>query len=70
MSGRKVHKVKETLFVALPLDARRTIEGGCQCPYCKAHPESKAAWDTLAMAASGNDRTWIVHYPEIASLEN
>ena len=74
MGGRKVHKVNHTLFVALPVDARRPIEGGCSCAYCKDHPDRTPTWDVLALPAKGDGwmigRTWIVHYPVIASREN
>lgn len=58
----------ETIFIPLPREAWREIEGGCACEYCKVDGKSgQAYWDTLAVSAkpSKNDRTWTVHYPEL-----
>lgn len=56
---------QRTLFVALPVELQRTIEGGCSCPYCKSHPNQTPMWDTLAIDAKAQRHTWIVHYPEM-----
>ena len=66
LSGIKPRLVGGTLFVALPVELQRTIEGGCQCPHCKAHPDKTPMWDTLAIDASARRHTWTVHYPELA----
>jgi hypothetical protein len=65
LSGIKPRLVGGTLFVALPVELQRTIEGGCQCPYCKDHPSKPAMWDTLAIDAKAQRHTWTVHYPEL-----
>lgn len=57
LSGIKPRLVGGTLFVALPVELQRTIEGGCNCPECKA---------TLAIDARAQRHTWTVHYPELA----
>ena len=67
LSGVKPRLVGETLFVALPPDLQRTIDGGCQCGYCKTHPAATPKWDTLAIDAKAQRHTWTVHYPELAS---
>lgn len=61
-----------TIFIPLPREAWREIEGGCSCAYCSADAKSSgpAYWDTLAVAAKPgkgkDDRTWTVHYPELS----
>jgi len=66
-NGLKPKLVKSTLFVPLPVEAQRPIEGGCGCGYCKSHPDKLPAWDTLAIDAKAEQRTWTVHYPELAA---
>lgn len=70
----KVARVEKTIFVPLPASLWRRIDGGCCCPYCsdargKMIP---AYWDTLAIAATGDDgrnvagdTTWTVHNPAL-----
>lgn len=38
----------QTTFVRLPAPLQSKILGGCQCPYCNAHPQLEPHWDTLA----------------------
>lgn len=61
-------KNKGTMFVALPRSLRRDIDGGCVCNFCKAHPNEKPQWDTLAVDSTAPDigKAWPVHYPEVA----
>ena len=49
-----------------PTELQRTIEGGCQCLYCKDHPDKPPMWDALAIDAKARCHTWTVHYPELA----
>lgn len=65
ISGIKPRLVGGTLFVSLPPELRRDIDGGCQCSYCVAHPSKVAQWDTLAIDAKAQRNTWTVHYPEL-----
>ena len=56
----------KTIFVALPKEAWRKIEGGCGCDFCKSHPELEPQWDTLVVDATGKSRyTTTCHYPEL-----
>ena len=64
MNGAKVTHRNGTSFVALPAETRRPIDGGCQCAYCKAHPDKRPMWDTLAISADAT-RAWTVHYPDL-----
>lgn len=57
----------DTVFVPLPPRLHAAIAGGCQCPYCKRHPERTPMWDTLATAEGC--APWVVHYPELAGRE-
>lgn len=67
-NGLSVKTRDGTLFVALPPAAQTAIGYGCECPYCKAHPDKTPMWDTLAVAPHHN-RTWTVHYPEFSQGE-
>ena len=62
---------KGTLFVRLPGNLQRPINGGCQCSHCKARPGSTPMWDTLAIDTATDRpvtvRAWTVHYPELVS---
>jgi hypothetical protein len=65
MNGAPITQVGETIFIPLPAAISRPIPGGCQCFYCKAHPDQTPTWDTLAVSP-GTQYAWTVHYPEIA----
>ncbi len=64
LTAIRIHKVKTTIFIPLPKEQHRPINGGCGCVYCKEHPGKIPAWDTLAVNPDC-ERTWTVHYPEI-----
>lgn len=58
----------DTIFIALPKAARKVIPYGCNCYYCKAHPDQNPTWDTIAVAADVvNAHAFTVHYPEFAN---
>lgn len=63
---------KGTLFVSIPAELAAPIPGGCQCDYCKAHPEETPKWDTLALPAKARNKqgehTWTVHMPDKGGL--
>jgi hypothetical protein len=65
LSGVRPHLVGGTVFVALPAALHREIAGGCQCGFCKEHPDKTPMWDTLAIDAAAERHTWVVHYPEL-----
>jgi hypothetical protein len=68
ISGIKPRLVGRTLFVKLPAELQRVIEGGCQCRHCKAAAPGKVPmWDTLAIAANAEGHTWTVHFPDLES---
>jgi len=62
----RITRRDSTIFVPLPKNAQKEIDGGCQCQFCRANPDRTPMWDTLAIDArdSGSNWTWIVHYPE------
>lgn len=63
-----ISKDGSTLYVRLPEAISEPIEGGCDCDYCKAHPEQTPRKDTLCLArvpVNGHEYTWVVHYPEL-----
>lgn len=70
MNGQRIYVDRldkpTTIFVPIPRSLARDIDGGCQCDYCKAHPEIAPKWDCLAIPAGmdGNQHAWTVHMPE------
>jgi len=60
-----------TIWISLPRDEWREIEGGCACEYCSDNgkSQSSAYWDTLSISAKapakGHDYPYQVHYPEM-----
>lgn len=66
-NGAKVMRRGETIFTPLASQAKRLIPGGCQCDWCKSHPNETPMWDTLAIdATSEHSNAWTVHYPEFS----
>jgi hypothetical protein len=63
-NGTRVTKRGDTLFMPLPGDLRRPIEGGCSCAFCKAHPDLVPQWDVVACSPA-SPYAWTVHYPEL-----
>jgi hypothetical protein len=71
LNGARIKRDGGTIFIALPSNAWREIEGGCHCQYCKAGKRS--VWDTLALPANPvqqsslfADRAYTVHMPEFS----
>jgi hypothetical protein len=70
--GILVARRGNTIFIPLPRELWREIEGGCSCVYCSTNPHKAgpAFWDTLAVAETkpdsehANDTTWVVHGPD------
>jgi hypothetical protein len=62
-------KNKKTIFIALPSECWRPIEGGCGCDWCKSHPDQVPQWDTLVVNPQPSKRpeyTSVCHYPEFS----
>lgn len=55
----------KAIFVPLPGGERRPINGGCNCAFCKAHPDQVPQWDALGINTANPTDTWTVHYPEL-----
>ncbi len=71
LNGAKIHRSGNTIFVALPAEARLPMMPAlCSCAYCKSHPDQKPMWDTLAIGADApegrTDTAFTVHFPEFA----
>jgi hypothetical protein len=76
-NGLPVTRSKDdsTIFIPLPPEAWRLIDGSCLCDSCRipdastsrGYRSGTAFWDTLAIRtkAEGTDTTWAVHMPEI-----
>lgn len=63
-------QLNNTVFIRLPLNISVEILGGCQCPYCEAHPDIPPRWDMLCVPfdtgeSLGGDHTWTIHMPEV-----
>jgi len=54
-----------TLYVRIPPELARPIEGGCSCSYCKAHPHQVPRWDCLAIPPDIGGHAWTLHYPTV-----
>lgn len=65
MNGITAKRIKDTIFVPLPAEVRKAIQGGCECSYCKAHPNETPTWDTLAIDVKCHYPTWTVHFPDL-----
>lgn len=63
----KATRVKDTIFIVAPIEARRPIENGCNCTYCKAHPDKTPMWDVYSVDAKSPTWATLVHYPEFAT---
>lgn len=53
----------DTLFVRLPANLQRACSHGCECPWCREHPNTTPCWDALAVGPTGD--TWPVHFPDL-----
>lgn len=68
LCGMRVKHENNTVFIALPAELRRPIEGGCQCVWCRRHPALTPSWDTLAVGRTDGGYAWTVHYPEFSCV--
>ncbi len=59
-----------TVYVRLPATISKVIEFGCECDYCKAHPDLEPRWDVLCVPVSDKlvNHTWTIHMPVIADF--
>lgn len=48
----------------------RTIDGGCSCQHCKAHPKQTPTWDVLSIPLTQGAFPWTVHAPEWSASDN
>ncbi len=61
---RVIARTGDGIYLRLPEELRRDIEGGCNCPQCQVKP-ALAQWDTLVVGThpkAGFAHT--VHMPE------
>jgi hypothetical protein len=71
LSGLKTRRIGATVFVALPEELREPIPFGCECRWCKAHPELKPMWDTLSIDPEANrSDAHTVHFPELLEVRD
>lgn len=57
LAMRVLVRTDEAIYLRLPRELQRPIDGSCECPQCKANPEL-ATWDTLIVPISApkNDK--------------
>jgi hypothetical protein len=54
-----------TLFIRLPHNLQKPIEGGCQCEYCKQRAiDTVPMWDALAVSTKTGE-SHPIHCPEL-----
>ena len=55
----------DAIYIRVPSELQLPCNG-CDCDYCKAHPELEPKWDTVAVPVfpSKLDVTWTVHMPD------
>ncbi len=58
-------RTKDAIYLRIDEALQRPCDG-CDCPYCKAHPNETPSWDTLAipLKISPTDFSWTVHMPD------
>lgn len=70
LNGQRIRRREDTIFIPLPPELWRPINGGCCCANCSSdrnHTNPEAFWDTLALSAKAKDfqeHTYTVHAPE------
>lgn len=57
---RVLARTEDAVYLRLPVELQRTIEGGCSCPHCGG----RATWDTLVVPTQLNAHTHTVHMPD------
>ena len=70
MNGLPAIKYMDVVFVPLPREQWRAIDGGCGCRWCSAvaRESAPAFWDTLVVPRKGG-RTSVCHAPEYHGVE-
>jgi hypothetical protein len=67
LNGLRVveHVDTGTRYIRLPDSLATPVGGGCNCAYCKSHPDEIPAWDTLVVpdGRENSRHTWTVHWP-------
>jgi len=61
---RVIARTGDAVYLRLPKELQRSIEGGCNCPQCKADP-TLAQWDTLVVSTDQRSAfSSTVHMPD------
>jgi hypothetical protein len=66
LTGWTVLRVwRGAIYLRLPADLQRPIDGGCSCTHCTGKPAGHVpTWDTFAVPLEAGARSWTVHAPE------
>lgn len=74
LNGTLCRPARVTDAIWLRIPDPRPIPGGCDCSYCKKHPDLVPAWDTLSIPNNYEARTeanaHTIHAPEFWDREN
>lgn len=54
-----------SVWLRIPHEKARPVPGGCQCPWCKAHPDAIPAWDVLIVPLRPGSYAVEIHGPEL-----
>ena len=62
-------RYNNTLYIRIPYELAKDCNG-CDCPYCKAHPDLIPKWDVMAVSCKQGDYgfTWTVHMPQVSEF--
>jgi hypothetical protein len=58
-----IARTNDAVYLRLPHELQRDIDGGCGCDHCKKNP-ALAKWDTLVVPTEVHDHSWTVHMPD------
>lgn len=69
-----------SIWIPIPDEIAEPIDGGCDCDWCKAHPDRVPKWDAICIARNPDDkarnvggiittRAHTVHYPELSRMD-
>lgn len=57
------------IYLRIPSELQRPIDGGCHCTHCLAHPKEAPAWDTFGVPLEQGKASWVLHAPEWRSSD-
>ena len=67
---RVIRQDADAVYLRLPVELQRPIDGGCKCKHCRDFPDRVPSWDTLGVPLKNVGQipwaqtTWTLHAPE------